>query len=80
LLLFASCLGTNVRAPTPEGRPIATTHAHLLGAPFRVDAHACEMGLSRVFTFVPLWGVAVGILTFGIIVPNTTWYYCVPAG
>jgi hypothetical protein len=33
--------------------------------------------MSRVTTFIPLWGIAVGILTIGIIVPKTTSYSCV---
>jgi hypothetical protein len=32
--------------------------------------------LKQVATFVPLWGVAVGILTLGIVVPVTTVYTC----
>jgi hypothetical protein len=79
-LCLAGCLGTSVRTPTPEGRPVAGTHPHILAAPFRVDAHVCEQGLSRVVTFVPVWGVAVGILTLGIVVPKTTIYHCVQGG
>ncbi len=76
-ILVSGCLGTLVQSP-PRGRPpISTTHVHLLAAPFRIDAHVCERGLARVDTFIPLWGVAVGILTFGILVPKTTAYYCV---
>ena len=33
--------------------------------------------MSQVTTFIPLWGVAVGILTIGIIVPKMTSYSCV---
>lgn len=76
-LSLAACLGTNVRTSAPEGGAVTDTHVHILAAPFRVDAHACQHGLSRVASFVPLWGVAVGILTLGIVVPKTTIYHCV---
>jgi hypothetical protein len=74
---LSGCLGTVVETPTPEAKPITTTKVHILAAPFRVDAHVCRQGMSRVVTFVPLWGVAVGILTFGIVVPKTSMYHCV---
>ncbi len=74
---LSGCLGTIVETKTSEGKPIASTHAHLLAAPFRIDAHVCKRGMSKVATFVPLWGIAVGILTIGIIVPKTTVYSCV---
>jgi hypothetical protein len=80
LVLAASlsgCLGAIVQTPSSQGRPITTTHIHLLAAPFRIDAHVCEKGVAQVATFIPLWGVAVGILTFGIVVPKTTVYHCV---
>ncbi len=72
------CLGTLVHAPTGVTRGNQTTRVHLLAAPTRIDAHTCAKGLGEVFTFVPLWGVVVGILTIGIIVPMTTTYACVP--
>ena len=78
--LLSGCLGTLVRTPTPEGKPVPTTHVHILAAPFRVDAHMCRNGISRVEIYVPLWGVAVGILTFGILVPKTAVYSCVEPG
>ncbi len=78
-LSLSGCLGTGVVAPVARGqKPIVTTHVHILAAPFRIDAHACKSGMSRVRTFIPLWGVAVGILTIGIIVPKTTFYWCAP--
>ena len=76
-LSLTACLGTIVETPTPRGKPVEGTHAHILAGPFRIDAHTCKGGMSRVVTFVPLWGVAVGILTFGIVVPKTTSYSCV---
>jgi hypothetical protein len=74
---LTGCLGTVVTTRTSQGKEIATTHAHILAAPFRIDAHQCKSGMSRVATYVPLWGVAVGILTIGIVVPKTTVYSCV---
>ena len=50
--------------------------AHIIAAPTQIDANNCSNGLSQTFTYVPLWGVAVGILTIGIIVPMTTEYSC----
>lgn len=76
-LALSGCLGTVVETPTRRGGPIAGTHPHILAAPFRVEANGCERGMSRVMTYIPPWGVAVGILTFGIIVPKTTSYSCV---
>ncbi len=75
---LTGCLGTLVHAPTSVTQATITTRAHLLAAPTRIDAHNCTKGLGEVFTYVPLWGVAVGILTLGIIVPMTTSYACVP--
>ena len=77
LVSLSGCLGTVVTTPAFVGKPIETTHVHILAAPFQIDAHVCRSGLSKVMTFVPLWGVAVGILTIGIIVPKTTAYSCV---
>jgi hypothetical protein len=54
-----------------------TTHPHLIGSWYRVDASACRDGIAQVQTFVPIWGIAVGILTIGIIIPFTTEYWCV---
>jgi hypothetical protein len=71
------CLGTFVETPSPSSRGMKTTRIHLLSAPFRIDAHGCEKGLAKTATYVPLWGVAVGILTIGIIVPKTVSYECV---
>ena len=75
---LTGCLGTLVHAPTSVTQATITTRAHLLAAPTRIDAHNCTKGLGEVFTYVPLWGVAVGILTLGIVVPMTTSYACVP--
>ena len=75
---LTGCLGTLVHAPTSVTQATITTRAHLLAAPTRIDAHNCTKGLAEVFTYVPLWGVAVGILTLGIVVPMTTSYACVP--
>jgi hypothetical protein len=71
------CLGTVVNAPTSKGRTYGGTQAHLLLAPTEIDARDCPKGLHEVAVYVPLWGVAVGILTFGILVPMNTTFTCV---
>jgi hypothetical protein len=76
IVALSGCLGTLVQSPTRQSRSHSTTRVHLLAAPTRIDAHVCPSGLSEVFTFVPLWGIAVGILTFGIVVPMATVYSC----
>jgi hypothetical protein len=76
MIALSGCLGTLVQAPSRQTRSHTTTRVHLLAAPTRIDAHVCSGGLAEVFTYVPLWGVAVGILTFGIVVPMTTTYSC----
>ena len=76
LVAQAGCLGTMVRSPGERGQSVMTTRAHIIAAPTRIDATICPNGLSQTFTFVPFWGVAVGILTIGIIVPMTTEYSC----
>jgi hypothetical protein len=73
---LSGCLGTVVEAPTREGESYGDTRPHLIGAPTTIDASKCRSGLQQVTTYVPLWGVAVGILTIGIIVPMTTVYTC----
>ena len=73
---LSGCLGTVVEAPTREGESYGGTRAHLIGSSTEIDASKCRSGLQQVTTFVPLWGVAVGILTIGIIVPMTTVYTC----
>jgi hypothetical protein len=77
-LTLTGCLGTLVQAPTRSSKQHITTRVHLVAAPTHIDAHVCPKGMSEVFTYVPLWGVAVGILTIGIVVPMTTVYSCVP--
>ena len=75
----SGCLGTLVGKPPPQGQVYSTTRAHLLASPTRIDSACGERGYRHVFTFVPLWGVAVGILTVGILVPMTTNYSCATA-
>jgi hypothetical protein len=70
-------LGTVVQAPTGKGSSYGDTRAHLIGASTAVDARDCPKGLQEVAVYVPLWGVAVGILTFGILVPMRTTFTCV---
>ena len=78
-VLLSGCLGTIVETPSPQGRAIAATRIHLLASPARIDAHMCTRGVAKASTFVPLWGVAVGFFSFGIVVPKTTIYHCVEA-
>ena len=77
LILATGCLGTVVESPRRQGRPISTTRVHIIAAPIGIDAHVCERGIAAATSFVPIWGVAVGILTLGILVPKTIVYNCV---
>ena len=76
---LSGCLGTMVKTPAAAGKPFVTTRVHILASPTQIDAHMCTQGIAESFTFVPLWGLVVGILTIGIIVPTTTSWSCVPS-
>ena len=78
-LSMSGCLGTMVQSPTAAGEPFTTTKIHFVAFPTQIEARVCEHGIAETFTFVPLWGVVVGVLTIGIIVPMTTSYSCVPS-
>ena len=73
---LSGCLGTIVEAPTREGQSYGNTRPHFVGSSTEISAANCPNGLKQVATFVPLWGVAVGVLTLGIVVPMTTVYTC----
>jgi len=73
---LAGCLGTVVEAPTGSGATYGSTRGHLIGSSTAINAADCTSGLQEVVVFVPLWGVAVGILTFGILVPMSTSFTC----
>lgn len=73
---LSGCLGTIVEAPTREGQSYGSTRPHLVGSSTEINASNCPNGLQQVATFVPLWGVVVGVLTLGILVPMTTVYTC----
>jgi len=73
---LTGCLGTIVEAPGASGSSYGGTRAHIIGSSTRIDASSCKNGIKEVATFVPLWGVAVGILTIGIIVPMETVFTC----
>jgi hypothetical protein len=73
---LSGCLGTIVEAPVASGASYGDTRAHIIGSSTRIDASSCKNGIKEVATFVPLWGVAVGILTIGIIVPMETVFTC----
>jgi hypothetical protein len=73
-----ACLGTMVESPVPA-RPVearAQLRWHLITAPSEIDAAECRHGMADVFTFVPLWGLAIGVVTLGIVVPQWTLYSC----
>ncbi len=72
----SGCLGTAVDAPTRQGSAHESLQIHVLAAPTLIRANACLNGLADVTTYVPLWGLALGILTFGILVPQWTVYSC----
>ncbi len=77
-LTLSGCLGTFIEAPPRERAAPAyqTLRWHLIAAPRRVNANVCDKGLADVATYVPLWGLAIGILTFGIVVPQWTIFSC----
>ncbi len=74
----SACLGTLVESPARAraADSYATLRWHLIAAPRSIDATECPRGMSDVFTHVPLWGLALGVLTFGILVPQWTIYSC----
>ena len=74
---LVGCLGTVVEAPTGKGSSYGDTRGHLIGSSTSIHARDCPSGLQEVAVYVPLWGVAVGILTFGIPVPMNTTFTCV---
>lgn len=77
-LIFSltACLGTTVKSPASGGQSFGSTDVHLIGSSTAINAGTCPNGLKEVTTFVPLWGVAVGILTIGILVPMETVFTC----
>ncbi len=77
LVSLTGCLGTVVEARTSQGPSFGTTSVRIIAAPRAVDARQCKLGMSTVTTSVPIWGVVVGVLTFGILVPITTTFNCV---
>lgn len=76
LISSTGCLGTQIDAHTRASQTYTSLHIHLLAAPTVLKADQCRQGLADVSTWVPLWGLAVGILTFGIVVPQWTTYSC----
>lgn len=74
---LTGCLGTVVHAPTEKGPSYGGTDAHILLSPTVIEARDCPSGLQEVAVYVPLWGIAVGILTLGIVVPMNTTFTCV---
>jgi hypothetical protein len=76
IVSLTGCLGTIVQAPTGKGASYGDTRVHIIGSSTEIDVRDCKSGLQEVSVWVPLWGVAVGILTLGIIVPMTTVATC----
>ena len=76
--LTLGCLGTFIEAPPREraAPSYQTLRWHLLAAPHRIKADVCPEGLADIATYVPPWGLAIGILTFGIVVPQWTIFSC----
>jgi hypothetical protein len=75
---LAGCLGTDIVSP-PRSQPgpaFQTLRWHIIGAPHLVRADMCKNGLSEFTTYVPPWGLAIGILTLGIVVPQWTVLQC----
>ncbi len=73
---LTGCLATIVQTPSRGGQELSTTRVHILALPNVIDVPECKSGLARVESWVPVWGLAIGILTFGIIVPVTTTFSC----
>lgn len=78
VLSLGGCLGTVIEAPprAQAGPSYQTLRWHLLAAPNLVRADQCAKGLADITTYVPPWGLAIGILTFGIVVPQWTILSC----
>ena len=75
---MTGCLATIVNSPKRGGQIVhQTTGVHIIALPIVLNAPTCREGLANVRSWVPLWGLAVGILTIGILVPVTTAYTCV---
>ncbi len=77
---LGGCLGTAVESPSRSSATYTTLRVHLVAAPALIRADGCTAGLAEVTTYVPLWGLALGILTFGIVVPQWTVYSCAEGG
>lgn len=79
VLSLSGCLGTSIQAPprAQAGPSYQTLRWHLLASPTVIRADSCPRGLADVTTYVPLWGLAIGIFTLGIVVPQRTILACV---
>ena len=78
-LLLSGCFATMVESPArSQSSPAYKTLTwHLLAAPHVINASQCRHGVAEALTYVPPWGLAVGILTIGIAVPQWTIMSCV---
>jgi hypothetical protein len=77
---LSACLGTRVESTRRPAAAYRSTRIHIIGSWSVMDAQSCQSGLSSMTSWVPLWGVAVGILTFGILIPMTSEYVCAAGG
>ena len=75
---LSGCLGTEVVSPrqSQPGPAFQTLRWHIIAAPTVIRANNCRNGLAEFRTYVPPWGLAIGILTFGIVVPQWTILEC----
>ena len=78
VVTLSGCFGTSVDSPARayRGPSHAELRLSLIAAPRVINVSQCKTGMSDVTTFVPLWGLAVGVLSFGIVVPQWTVYSC----
>ena len=75
-LSLMGCLGTKVETGYSAPPDHFKTTTRYIAMPRVIEAWECRNGLASVTNHVPAWGVAIGVLTLGIIVPVTTSYRC----
>lgn len=76
--LTTGCLGTILESPTTDApQTYWDLRWHIIAAPTLVEAKACGFGVSKSMTYIPIWGIAIGVFTFGILVPQWTGFSCV---
>lgn len=75
---LTGCLGTEIESPAgaQPGPSYQTLRWHIVALPTVVSAGDCKNGMADVSTYVPLWGLVIGVLTWGILVPQWTTLSC----